>query len=460
MSDVDTIELEDGLRNQSAPPVDPAPCSQRAHAEPLSPLSLAKAGKYVRTHALRPGIIAMIGAALFFSANTALARLITKVGTNHCLVDQPMHNNSFPPIPSNFTSAPLASCTSSSAPYSSFQVLYVRALVVTIGCSAILFRSKSLPFLQRGPRRPHPVVEVEVNYASLVQSNVSWAFIRGLFGAIAMACSYYAVSTLPSLSEAVVLYGFNPVFSTVAARIILREKFSRFRIVGVSLFVAGVIVSVNPAKTFGNLSSGSTAEEWVARGVAFVGSFFNGVAIVAAKRMQPAVDQTAAPDTTARAYSLHWVSQAWWQGSISLGLAPLASLVFKFSTVQPGRGLDVLVLLAQGICALLGQCCVGFAVQRENAAIVGVLWNFDVVFAVMWQATLLGSQVTWYDGLGVVFIFLGSLVCVLEKAWLGSLAPDIPHPDTDGTPRAPSPKSPVDGTESSPGAPTSNPFNG
>lgn len=297
----------------------------------------------------RPGVCAMFVAAVLFSANTALAKLL---GTQRS--------------------------------FSSFQILFFRGLITTIGSSLVLFYNKKLPI-------PHLSNRVDLTM---------WALGRGVLGAFAIGSLYFAVATLP-LTESVVLYSLNPVWAAIFSRIFLKEAVTLFRLLAIPLFLAGVVVSVNPSQyVTGGGGSPSGNDVWVSRIVVVFGSVCSGVSIVFARKLN-AVG------------SVHWCAQAWWQGTVAALLAPIASGVVAYTVFASVS--DVMLMLGMGLCAMSGQLLVGIAIQREHAAVIGILWNFDTVFSVFWQATLFHKSIQWYDLVGIAFVFLASVVCVLEK---------------------------------------------
>jgi drug/metabolite transporter (DMT)-like permease len=293
----------------------------------------------------RPGIVAMVVAALFFSLNTALAKVL-----------------------------------SSNRKYSSFQVLYFRGIVTTIGCTIPLMLARRLPMAQVAGRVDHTL----------------WALARGVIGSISIGALYFGVSELP-LTETVVLFGLNPVFAMMSSKLLLDEPLSWLKLLAVPVFLAGVVISANPASYSGESMD---TMSWIRRAIVVFGAACSGSAIVFARRMN-------------MAEKLHWAAQGWWQGVVAALLAPAMASLFDFQTVASSE--DLGLLIAMGLCALFAQLCVGFAVPHEHAAVIGVLWNFDMVFSLLWQAVMFSNKPKWTDAAGVACVFVASAICVLER---------------------------------------------
>lgn len=69
--------------------------------------------------------------------------------------------------------------------------------------------------------------------------------VRSTFGAAAMFTSFASVALLP-LGEAVLLAQLTPVLTALAAVVLLSEKLTRWRVIGLALGVCGVLVLVGP----------------------------------------------------------------------------------------------------------------------------------------------------------------------------------------------------------------------
>ncbi len=322
--------------------------------ESLCSAAVALAGRIPR-----PGVVAALLATLLFSANSALAKLLSQSGS-----------------------------------HSPFQVLYFRGVTTLIGCSLLLAKDVSLPL-------PHQR-RLDI---------CGWAVLRGLLGTLAIGSLYFALAQLP-LTEAVVLYSLNPVFAAIFSRLLLCEPVTVFRVVGSVLLLGGVIMSVAPARSVSLSTSDSTG--WVARAVAVFGALCAGTSVVCARKMS--VEKS------------HWTSQAWWQGAVAACIAPLTSGFIAFSPFQSGSANPAL-MLGMGLCALFGQLAIGVAIQLEDAAVIGVLWNFDICFSFFWQSVLFKSPVTWYQGVSIAMVVIASVITVSEKFFRSV---DAQQGDTDG----------------------------
>jgi drug/metabolite transporter (DMT)-like permease len=70
-------------------------------------------------------------------------------------------------------------------------------------------------------------------------------FVRSFFGAAAMFTSFASVALLP-LAEAILLAQLSPVLTAIAAVILLSERLTKWRVLGLALGMTGVLVLVWP----------------------------------------------------------------------------------------------------------------------------------------------------------------------------------------------------------------------
>lgn len=296
----------------------------------------------------RPGVVALCLAAVCFSANATLAKLLTS--TSH---------------------------------YTSFQVLYVRGLITLVGTSGVLMKNLKPPLPAESA-------------TSLVP--VGWAVGRGIAGSIAIGSLYYGIALLP-LTEGSVLYSLNPLFVALFSRLILREAVSLLRWVAVGFFLAGAFVSIGPEGNVSMVSGEGESKVWIGRGVMVLGAIAAATSVMCARSLS-------------KFEKTHWAAQAWWQAICATSLAPLASFTSTFQVLQLGT--DAPLFLAMGLCAFLGQLLIGYALQVEEAAVVGVLMNMDILFTIPWQIAVFGRIPKWYEGVGVALVFVAALVMVLD----------------------------------------------
>ena len=86
---------------------------------------------------------------------------------------------------------------------------------------------------------------------SIWGENKPWLIARGVVGAIALICVYYAITTLP-LAEATILQYLHPVFTAILATVFLKERLQLSTISCIVLSLIGLLFIVQPSLLFNN----------------------------------------------------------------------------------------------------------------------------------------------------------------------------------------------------------------
>ncbi len=81
--------------------------------------------------------------------------------------------------------------------------------------------------------------------SNINKENLPLLILRGFFGFVAMFLFFYTITVIP-LGDAITLNKTSPVFVAVLAFLILHEKMTLFKITGVLLGFAGVILIAKP----------------------------------------------------------------------------------------------------------------------------------------------------------------------------------------------------------------------
>ena len=131
------------------------------------------------------------------------------------------------------------------------------------------------------------IVSLAMSYADVRRRGLSpWGthrallLARGMVGALALICVYYAVTTLP-LAEATLLQYTHPVFTALLALLFLGERIQFSTAACILLSIAGVALMVRPdviSDAVAELPGRSVA-------VALLGAFGSGVAYVLVRRL-------------------------------------------------------------------------------------------------------------------------------------------------------------------------------
>eukprot|EP00760_Papus_ankaliazontas_P015766 PhM_4_TR16712/c0_g2_i1/m.34739 len=323
-----------------------------AAAEGASDGSVIGRAKALARRHLRPGVVALFIAAFAFSAQIMFASVVS--GT-----------------------------------FSPFQVLYSRMFTQLTLSSVVLIKQRALPFPSgHGPRN-------SITFLALCG--------RGIMGVICLGGLYYSLQRLP-VSQATVLYNMSPIFVTIFARIVFKDRITLFKLLAVALLlVGGALVTTNGDP--GSLPT--TSENVTDYVVVIIAAVVSACSILLGRR--------------AAVKGIHFLALAWWHALFGASLLTLPSFFFTYVSAvdRPDDAKEItwaswVCLASVGLCSFTAQALMGLGMKREPPAIVAAIANFDTVFALMWQTTVFDPDVVG------VWSWLGALVFVVASAMLVS----------------------------------------
>ncbi len=85
--------------------------------------------------------------------------------------------------------------------------------------------------------------------ASLKTKRLKLHIIRNVFGLVGVSSFYYGITKIP-LNEATAISFTAPLFTTLAAVLVLKEKVKRYRMFGMALGFAGALIILRPTGQF------------------------------------------------------------------------------------------------------------------------------------------------------------------------------------------------------------------
>ena len=239
-------------------------------------------------------------------------------------------------------------------------------------------------------------------------------FLRGVFGFLDIGLSYVAYRMIPFADASTIIFS-APVYVSVFACIILKEECGIFQIFIIGMTIGGVLLISKPTFLFGmdpesvvgvDLRMGGTI-------VAVTASLCASLTYVIMRRLQK----------TPAAVVINCFSVV----SIIMGISVLAIIRNFFKeeagTLSEGVGVpetwqEILWVIANGLCAVLGQLCVTVALKIEEAGLVSLARTIDIVMAFIFQVAFLHNEVIhWTSIVGAVIVCFGVCVSTLRR-WL------------------------------------------
>ena len=244
-------------------------------------------------------------------------------------------------------------------------------------------------------------------------------FLRGIFGFLAFGLSYVSFRMIPLADASTIIFS-APVYVSIFACVLLKEDCGLFQVINIGITIVGVLLISKPTFIFGYDHESVVEAEFRLEGtiVAFISSLCAAFTFVMIRRLQK----------TPAAVVISVFSIV----SIVVGILVLAVLANAFpdhsSGFSSGIGVpetyeEILWLVANGLCGVLGQLLLTVSLKIEEAGLVSLARTIDIVMAFLLQAAFLNEIIHWTSILGAVIVAIGVCISALRK-WLNSRSKD------------------------------------
>lgn len=213
---------------------------------------------------------------------------------------------------------------------------------------------------------------------------------RGVVGTIALLCIFYAVTILP-LADATLLQYFYPVFTSILAFFLLKEKISKSTILCIVLSLIGLFIMVRPEFIFGSMFQESEPLSLLGVSIALGGALGTGLAYVLVRQL------SATENPSVIIFYFPFVA------------LPVSCLLLGDDFVLP-RGISWILLLLVGVFTQIAQLCLTIAIKHEKAARATAFSYVQVVFSALIGWMFFSEVPTVRTFLGALFIIGGAMI--------------------------------------------------
>jgi len=259
-----------------------------------------------------------------------------------------------------------------------------------------LVASRGIPLLEIVAARA--LVSLLLSYVDVRRKGLSpWGthrkllVARGVVGAFALVCVYYAVMTLP-LAEATLLQYMHPVFTAVLALLLLKEGIHLSTMLCILLSVSGLVIMVEP----GVFKAAAPALPWFSVSIALAGAFGSAIAYVLVRHLSPHEDASVI---------------IFYFPLVAL---PLSVVLLGDQFVMPDTESLVLLLLV-GIFTQVGQLGLTHAMRHEAAGKAAAYSYVQVIFAVLLGWAVFGEVPALWTWVGGGLIVAGALLNLVRR---------------------------------------------
>ncbi|MBO4776696.1 MAG: DMT family transporter [Lachnospiraceae bacterium] len=212
-------------------------------------------------------------------------------------------------------------------------------------------------------------------------------FFRCLFGTTGLIANFYAIDKL-ALADANMLNKLSPFFAIILSIPLLKEKPSKTDIIATVIAFIGALFIIRP--TPGNM-------ELIPSLIGLYGGFGAGCAYVFVRR---ATKKGAATPVIVICFSLFSC------------MLTLPFMVFNYVHMSV---MQILILIAAGMAAAVGQFAITSAYKFAPAKKLSVFDYIQVIFAALWGIIFLKESPTFLSVIGYVII-IGVAFVRWEKA--------------------------------------------
>lgn len=228
-------------------------------------------------------------------------------------------------------------------------------------------------------------------HVSIDTSKLHLLFLRGLFGALAMALYFYTIATIP-LGEAVVLNKTSPFFVTILAYYLMKEKISLRTFFALIIGFIGVIFIMKP---FGV----EISEEHI---LGVLSGFFAASAYATIKKIKDIYD--------ARVIMLSFMGVGM--------IIPLVLFLFTpyVTFSMHTEALVWLLICFMAVISTASQWFLTRAYSISNATIIGVVSYTNIPFAIGFGVVLGDLFPDIYSLIGIVLIVIGGILVTKKSS--------------------------------------------
>ena len=218
---------------------------------------------------------------------------------------------------------------------------------------------------------------------------------RGLWGAGGMSSYFYALSHL-QLGDATVLAFLNVPLTGVLGALLLKEAYSVLDGITAVTSMVGVVLVAQPVAIFGGVATSEIDPFAVV--VCLFGAVTSALAYITVRQLGPSADPLVV--------TLYFSAV----GSV---VAPVLLLLFQHP-IPLASWEDAGLFLVVGLFGWAGQVLLNKGIQNAPVGLATCMRYSDIIIAMVYQSTLLGSPPGWLK-IGGAALIMSSIVAVIAK---------------------------------------------
>ncbi|NNK58123.1 MAG: DMT family transporter [Desulfofustis sp.] len=242
------------------------------------------------------------------------------------------------------------------------------------------------------------LVSLTLSYLDIRRKGISpWGhnkpllFARGVVGTIALVCVFYAVTILP-LAEATLIQYLYPLFTSLMAYFLIKEKIHISTMVCIGLSLMGLLIMIQPNFLFGAILQESEPLSKLGVSFALLGALGSGLAYVFIRQL------STTENPSVIIFYFPFVA------------LPVACLLLRDNFILPQDLETWILLLLVGVFTQIAQFCLTMAIKLEKAAKATAFSYVQVIFSTLIGWIFFSEIPSSKTFLGALFIIGGALV--------------------------------------------------
>lgn len=215
--------------------------------------------------------------------------------------------------------------------------------------------------------------------------------LRGILGTIALICIFYAIRNMPLSISTVIQYTY-PIFISIFASLLIREKITKNIIFALLFGWLGVLVILNPTQ----LSNVNVEIDNFSIFIAFLGAISTSLAYVTVKKLSATEDIF-----------------------IIIKYFPVISIITLFPTViinwiTPNIN-ELIWIIGIGLFTQLGQTFLTIGLKNLSASEASTINYLQVFFAAIWGFVFFSEIININFLFGSLLVLLGTIITSSKK---------------------------------------------
>ncbi|RWS03798.1 solute carrier family 35 member G1-like protein [Dinothrombium tinctorium] len=259
-----------------------------------------------------------------------------------------------------------------------FELFTIRCGVLAVNClAAILWNKQS--FL-------------------VPKEEIKFLIPRCILGYVSVATLFFSLRMI-ALGDAVALSFTSPIFTLILVRIFLGEPFGLFQIFVIIASICGTILISRPTILFpsDNISS-SDSQRLIESLLAICCAFTIASSFMVMRKLL----------RTPSSVATFWFA-------VSVVVFGMIYMGITRDFVVPKDSLSYILLLLIGIFATFAQLFLAMSLKLEQASVVAVAYTIDIVFAYIFQGSLINEKLNLLSLIGALIICLNIVVSAVRK---------------------------------------------